>query len=367
MIPCANPKAQYLAYKNEIDGAIRRVLESGTYILGNEVGAFEEEFATWQGVKHCIGVGNGTDALVLALRGLGVGPGDEVITVSHTAVATVAAIQFAGATPVFVDIAPSTFTMNTEALEASITSRTKAVIPVHLYGHPADMPAIMDIADRHGFEVIEDCAQAHGAKIDGRKVGNFGKAAAFSFYPTKNLGALGDGGAVTTNNSALAERMMQLRQYGWKERFISEIAGWNSRLDELQAAVLRVRLAGLDKDNIRRRSIAHRYNNALVNLGFVLPETRNNIEHVYHLYVVRTTKRDTVLKKLRDLGVGAAIHYPQAVHQQPAYLWMKDSLPETDRAVMEVLTLPLYPEMSGQDVETVLEALRSIILSGKNQ
>jgi dTDP-4-amino-4,6-dideoxygalactose transaminase len=363
VIPYANPKAQYLAYKSGIDSAIRRVLESGTYVLGEEVATFEDEFANWQGSKYCIGVGNGTDALVLALKGLGIEPGDEVVTVSHTAVATVAAIQVVGATPVLVDISPSSFTMDPESLNKYVTSKTRAVIPVHLYGHPANMPEIMKVAHRHGLNVIEDCAQAHGAKIAGHKVGTFGKTATFSFYPTKNLGALGDGGAVTTNDSVLAERMKKLRQYGWKNKFISEIAGWNSRLDELQAAVLRVRLAGLDRDNCRRRLIANLYNSALAGLGLILPESRQDIEHVYHLFVLRVKERDNMLIKLRDMGVGAAVHYPQAVHQQPAYTWMNACLPETDRAAMEVMTLPLYPEMSDQEVEFVATSLRGIVLS----
>ncbi len=358
---CANPKAQYLAYRSGIDAAIRRVLDSGWYILGKEVEAFEAEFAAWQGAAHCIGVGNGTDALVLALRGLGIGPGDEVITVSQTAVATVSAVEFAGATPVLADIDPATFTLDPGSLRAAITARTRAVVPVHLYGQPADMPAIMAIAEEHGLKVVEDCAQAHGARLGGRKVGTFGHAACFSFYPTKNLGALGDGGAVTTDDAELAARLRLLHQYGWKERFISEIGGWNSRLDELQAAVLRVRLEGLDRDNARRRAIAAAYNEGLAGLGLALPVAREGGEHVYHLYVLRAPGRDALLAGLRQRGVGAALHYPQAVHQQPAYRRLGAVLPETERAVGGILSLPMYPELTDGEGAEVIAAVRDAL------
>lgn len=360
MILCADPKAQYLAHREAIDAAIRRVLDSGWYILGREVEAFEAEFAAWQGAAHCVGVGNGTDALVLALRALGVRPGDEVVTVSHTAVATVAAVEFAGAVPVLVDIDPGTFTMSPAALRAAITPRTRAVVPVHLYGHPADMPAILAVAREHGLMVLEDCAQAHGALLDGKRVGAFGHAASFSFYPTKNLGALGDGGAVTTDDPDLAGRMRLLRQYGWKDR-ISEIPGWNTRLDELQAAVLRAKLPFLDRDNARRRDIAARYNVGLTGLGLGLPAARPAAEHVHHLYVLRAAQRDRLLAGLRERGVGAAVHYPQAVHQQPAYKRLKAVLPETERAVAEILSLPMFPELTDVEVETVIRAARQAL------
>jgi dTDP-4-amino-4,6-dideoxygalactose transaminase len=264
MILQSNPKANFLAHEAEIRSAIARALESGWYILGGEVAAFEKEFAAFLGARHVVGVGNGTDALALVLRACGIGPGDAVITVSHTAVATVAAIELTGASPVLVDVEPETFTMDVNCLEEAIREsvskklRLKAIVPVHLYGHPADMAAIMEIARRHGLRVIEDCAQAHGAVISGKMTGTFGDAAAFSFYPTKNLGALGDGGAVATDDPALAEKISQLREYGWKNR-ISQYAGLNSRLDEIQAAILRVKLKYLSAENARRREIAKLY------------------------------------------------------------------------------------------------------------
>jgi dTDP-4-amino-4,6-dideoxygalactose transaminase len=263
----ADPKANYLAHKEEIDQAIRRVLDSGWYILGQEVAAFEQEFAQYLGVSQAVGVGSGTDALEIALRACGVGVGDAVITVSHTVVATVAAIELVGAMPVLVDIDPITFTLDPNRLEDTIAqhqgSRIKAIIPVHLYGHPAAMPAIKEIARRHDLYVIEDCAQSHGAAIKGRKTGAWGDLAAFSFYPTKNLGALGDGGAVVTDNAELAQKLRLLREYGWQRRYISEMPGMNTRLDEIQAAVLRVKLQYLDKENAQRRELAEVYNSRL--------------------------------------------------------------------------------------------------------
>ena len=364
MIPVADPNAQYLSHKKEIDAAIARVLNSGCYILGRECEAFERDFAAWEGVGHCIGVGNGTDALHLALAALNIGAGNEVITVSHTAVATVSAIELAGAEPVLVDIDPRTYTMDPRALEAAITPKSKAVIPVHLYGHPTDMPAIMDIAVRHRLFVVEDCAQAHGATLGGQKVGTFGHMACFSFYPTKNLGALGDGGAVTTDDAAMAGKVRLLRQYGWENKFISEIPGWNSRLDELQAAVLRIKLPHLDEDNAKRGIIAGVYAEELKELGLGLPTPRKGVGHVYHLYVVRTPRRDHVLEGLRERGVGAAIHYPQPVHLQPAYKRLGVSLPETERAAGEILSLPMFPELNRDDVLSVATTLKDILIRG---
>jgi len=364
MIPVAHPKGQYLSHKKEIDAAVSRVLNSGCYILGRECEAFEQEFAAWQGVGHCIGVGNGTDALHLALAALNVGVGDEVITVSHTAVATVSAIESAGAEPVLVDIDPLTYTMDPQALEAAVTPKSKAVIPVHLYGHPADMPSIMQIAKRHSLFVVEDCAQAHGATLGGQKVGTFGHIACFSFYPTKNLGAFGDGGAVTTDNAALADKIQLLRQYGWKNKFISEIPGWNSRLDELQAAVLRVKLPHLNEDNTKREIIAGVYTEELKGLGLGLPTPRKGIGHAYHLYVLRTPRRDHIMAELRKRGVDAAIHYPRPVHLQPAYQRFGVRLPETERAVEEILSLPMFPELDRDDALSVTAAFKDILSRG---
>ena len=365
-IPQTDPKASYLAHKAEIDAAIQRVLDSGWYILGREVEAFERAFAAYVGVSHAIGVATGTDALELALRACGVGPGDLVFTVSHTAVATVAAVELAGATPVLVDIDPVTCTLAPNCLEAAIahppTGRPKAVIPVHLYGQAADMPSILDIARRHSLYVIEDCAQSHGAALAGRMTGAWGDIAAFSFYPTKNLGALGDGGMVVTGDPHLAERTRSLRQYGWRQRYISDIPGCNSRLDELQAAILRVKLEYLDAENARRRALAARYTTALADSGLALPTCRESARHVYHQYVVRSPHRDALQAYLRTRGIGTLIHYPRAVHQQPAYegrVPTAGSLLHSECAAAEVLSLPIYPELADEQVDTVVEACRT--------
>ena len=354
---CGNPRAQYEAHKAEIDDAVRRVLASGRYILGAEVNAFEREFASYVGVRHAVGVGSGTEALHLALAACGIGPGDEVITVAHTAVATVAAIELAGATPVLVDIEPDYFTLDADRFKSAITSRTKAVIPVHLYGQPANLQAIISIAEQHGIRVIEDCAQAHGAMYRDRRVGSWGDIACFSFYPTKNLGAIGDGGAVTTNNPQLAEQVRYLREYGWVERNVSAVPGWNSRLDELQAAILRVKLQFLDADNDQRRRIAAVYDELLGESDLILPRRRADATHVFHLYVVRTKVRDDLLAGLRADGFAAMVHYPVPVHLQPAYagrLSGSDNLPNTERVAREVLSLPIYPELMDADVQKVV-------------
>lgn len=365
-IPQCDPKANYLAHRAEIDAAVSGVLASGWYILGKEVTAFEAEFARYIGVGAGIGVGSGTDALLLALRACGVGPGDGVITVSHTAVATVAAVEMAGATPILVDIDPVTYTLDAEKLADLLDHYpadfppARAIVPVHLYGHPADLPAIMEIARRHGLHVIEDCAQSHGAGWEGRTTGAWGDMAAFSFYPTKNLGALGDGGIVVTDREDLAERARLLRQYGWRQRYISEIPGINSRLDEMQAAILRVKLRALDAENSRRRQIAAIYDRELAAAGIELPAVRAEVSHVYHQYVVRTPRRDELQQFLRGQGIGTLIHYPQPVHSQPAY---RDRLPShrdlfhSERAAAEVLSLPIYPEMSDADAAAVIDTI----------
>ena len=361
VIPCGNPLAQYLAHKDDIDEAVRRVLEKGRYILGDEVAAFEKEFSGYIGVSHGIGVGSGTEALHLALAACGIGPGDEVITVSHTAVATVAAIELCGAVPVFADIRSDLFTMDPGKIEPLITSRTKAVMPVHLYGQSADLAPIMGIAAKHGLKVIEDCAQSHGARYKGRLTGSYGDMACFSFYPTKNLGALGDGGMAVTNNAALAERARLLREYGWAERYVSHIPGWNTRLDEIQAAALRVKLRYLDADNGRRAAVAALYDKGLAGLrGLALPALRADSCHVYHLYVVRSREREKMRSFLADKDIGALVHYPVPVHLQPAYagrLARGADLPETERAAKEVLSLPMYPELSVSDAGKVMEAV----------
>lgn len=368
MIPCCNPRAQYLTYKAEIDAAIQRVLDGGRYILGEEVRAFEEEFAAFIGVGHAIGVGSGTEALHFALKTCGISVGDEVVTVSHTAVATVAAIELAGATPVFVDVELEFYTLDPAKLEAAITSRTKAIIPVHLYGQPADLTGIITVARKHGVRVIEDCAQAHGACYKGRRVGAYGDMACFSFYPTKNLGALGDGGMLVTDLPELAERARLLREYGWAERYISHVRGWNSRLDELHAATLRVKLNHLDTDNIARARLAKLYDKALLGTDLLLPKEREGASHVYHLYVVRSPRRDDLQRFLKTRGVGALVHYPLPVHLQPAYrgrLRGTHQLAETERIAGQVLSLPIYPELSEVEVGKVVEAVREFEHSDK--
>ena len=361
-IPQTNPKAGYLAQKCEIDEAIQRVLDSGWYILGAEVDAFESEFAEYLGVKHGIGVASGTDALELALRACDICAGDVIFTVAHTAVATVAAIESVGAIPVLLDIEPETLTLDPQALERAISSewgsKAKAVIPVHLYGHPAAMRDIKEIAEQAGLFVVEDCAQAHGAELFGRKAGAWGDIAAFSFYPTKNLGALGDGGMVVTNNTEFAHRVRQLRQYGWQNKKFSVIPGFNSRLDEIQAAILRVNLNKLDSMNERRRSIANQYNAAFTSTGIRLPFCNSDAKHVFHQYVIRYSRRDEFRAFLREHNIQTLIHYAKAVHHQPAYagrVQVCGALKNTEAAVQEIVSLPLYPELKDEEVERVTE------------
>jgi dTDP-4-amino-4,6-dideoxygalactose transaminase len=362
----SDPKSNYLAHKSEIDEAIRRTLDDGQYILGGQAREFEREFAAYLGVKRCVGVANGTDALHLALRAVGVGAGDMVITVAHTAVATVAAIEMAGASPLLVDIDPSTFTISPEAVEDAVKNHSgrphiKAILPVHLYGRPAGMGAICDIARRYDLKVVEDCAQAHGATLDGLKAGAFGSAAAFSFYPTKNLGALGDGGAVVTNDAEVAERVGLLREYGWRERYVSDLPGFNSRLDELQAAILRVKLKYLDEENARRREIAQIYDDRLAPTSLRAPERFGGAESVYHQYVARCDGRDSLREHLREQGVGTLVHYPVPVHLQPAYrnrvLVHRGSLPVTEEAARQVLSLPMHAQLSDAQTERVCAAI----------
>ncbi|HOO00200.1 MAG TPA: DegT/DnrJ/EryC1/StrS family aminotransferase [Syntrophales bacterium] len=360
MIPNADPKAQYLSHRNEIDAALRRVLDGGRFILGEEVAALEEEFAAYVGVRHAVGVGSGTEALHLALKACGVGRGKEVVTVSHTAVATVAAVSLAGGRAVFTDIEADYFTMDPRGLEAAVTARTRAVVPVHLYGQAADMEPIMEVAKRHGLFVVEDCAQAHGATYRGRRVGSFGHLGCFSFYPTKNLGALGDGGMVVTDDEGLAKRVRLLREYGWEERYVSSCRGWNSRLDEIQAAVLRVKLRHLDKDNKRRREIAALYDGCLEGLDLVTPKVREGCGHVYHLYVIRSPRRGRLMDELSREGIGVNVHYPVPVHLQKAYRRRghRGGLEETERAAREILSLPIFPELTDEAVRKVADVIR---------
>jgi dTDP-4-amino-4,6-dideoxygalactose transaminase len=364
IVPQANPGAAYRALKPEIDAAIARTLDSGWYILGQEGRAFEAEFAGWLGAGTAVSCGNGTDAIALALRGLGIGAGSTVVTVSHTAVATVAAIESTGATPLLLDIEPDHYTMDPAELGQVLANPPpglppiRAVIPVHLYGQVADVEVIGTLCRRHGALLIEDCAQAHGAKRNGRMAGTFGDAATFSFYPTKNLGALGDGGAVVARDPELAARIAALRQYGWTRHYISDAVGVNSRLDELQAAILRVKLAHLDAANARRQQIAKAYDAVL---GPRRPLRRRGSEHVYHLYVVRVDDRDQVQARLREKGIGTGVHYPVPVHRQPAYEGRVALGPsrcaETERASAKVMSLPLYPELTDDQIAHVCGAM----------
>ena len=366
-VPQNDPKAAYLAQRAAIDAAIQRTLESGWYILGKETTAFEAEFAAAVGCRHGIGVGSGTDALILALRALGVAEGDAVVTVSHTAVATVAAIELTGATPLLVDIDRDTYTMDPAALARVLAApppgigRIAVVIAVHLYGRPADLAAIGALTRRHGLRLIEDCAQSHGARFDGSLAGSIGDLACFSFYPTKNLGALGDGGMVTTRDDALAAELRALREYGWRgERYVSERTGMNSRLDELQAAILRVKLSRLAADNERRRALAARYDAGLRDI-LTVPTRDQRVEHAFHQYVVRTPRRDALRAALGEAGIGSAIHYPVPIHLQPAYrgriACAPSGLAETEAAAREILSLPMYPQLGEAAIDRVVEAM----------
>ena len=366
-VPQANPGAGYRALRGEIDVAVARVLQSGWYILGQEVRAFEAEFAGWLGATAAVGCGNGTDALALALRALGVGPGTSVVTVSHTAVATVAAIEMVGATPVLIDIEPDFYTMYPAELVEVLAHPPanvppiRAVIPVHLYGQPVALAPIVETCRRHGVAVIEDCAQAHGATIGERKVGTFTEVATFSFYPTKNLGALGDAGLLATQDAKLGADIAALRQYGWRTHYISDAVGVNSRLDEMQAAILRVKLHHLDAQNARRQAVAAAYDAALAGLSPKPPARRDGTGHVYHLYVLRTTERAALQTRLREAGIGTGIHYPSPVHQQPAYRGRVALGPSgcraTEIAAQQVLSLPIFPELTDAQVTQVCDAL----------
>lgn len=356
MIFCANPAAQFRSHQAEIEAAVFEVLRGNRHILGAEVLALEKEFAAYIGAKRAVGVANGTDALELSLRALGIGLGDEVITVSHTAVATVAAIESAGATPVLVDVDPVFYTLDVNALEEVVSPATRAVIAVHLYGQAADLDGIGDFCSRRGLALIEDASQAHGALWRGRRVGGIGHIGCFSCYPTKNLGAIGDAGLVVTNDETLADRIASLREYGWKERYISEQSGRNSRLDEVQAAILRVKLRYLDEDNNMRRSHAANYNRLLEGASIELPKIRSEAESVFHLYVVRVVERAALVRTLSQSQIFPGIHYPVPVHLQPAYrsrLRTGSSMRVTKELAGEVLSLPLYPELQQEEIAKV--------------
>lgn len=366
-IPFVDLRIQYQSLKTEIDIAIHRVVERSTFILGPECEEFEKKFAEYIGVKHCIGVGSGTDALRLALEALKIGPGDDVITAPNTYIATCEAITHAGANVRFVDAHPQTYNINPEKIEKAITSSTKAIIPVHLYGQPADMDPIMKIANRHNLYVIEDCAQAHGATYKGRKVGNFGHVACFSFYPGINLGAYGDGGAVLTNDEAIAERVRILRNHGQKVKYEHLVVGYCHRLDNLQAAILNVKLPYIDEWNARRRHHADLYNQFLKNVpGIVTPYVLPYAESVYHLYVIRVTeeRRDALQKYLTQRGIQTGLHYPIPVHLQPAYQVLAHrpgDFPISEQLAREGLSLPMYPELKDEQIEYVTENIKKFM------
>lgn len=363
-IPFVDLHAQYTSIASDVTAAMMRVVERGDYILGDDVRLFEEEFAKYIGTSEAISVGSGLDALEFALRAYGVGPGDEVITAANTFIATVLAIMSTGARPVLVDADRETYNIDPAAIEAAITSKTKAIMPVHLYGQPADMQPILEIAQKRGLVVIEDAAQAHGARYDGRRAGALGHAAGFSFYPAKNLGAYGDGGMVVTNDSAAAEKIRRYRNYGQRVKYEHPVIGTNSRLDTIQAAVLRVKLPHLDRWNAARGEHAAAYNALLAGSSIVLPTAAQKCTHIYHLYVIQLDRREEVQKALTARGIGTGIHYPIPIHLQEACAslgYRKGDFPVTENAASRILSLPMYPEMTAEQCEFVADELLQAI------
>lgn len=360
MIPISDVSRQYLNIKDEIDAALLGTIRSGWFILGPRVAEFEKEFAAYCGAKFAVGVGSGTEALHLSLVAAGIKEGDEVITVANTAVPTVCAVISANAKPVFVDIDPLSFNMDPSLIRKKISKRTKAIIPVHLYGQSADMGPIMKIAKEHGLHVIEDACQAHGTEYKGRKVGTLGDMGCFSFYPSKNLGCYGDGGMVITNNGKLAEKIRLLRNYGQKQRYLHITKGFNSRLDEIQAAILSVKLKYLDKWNRRRRALASLYDSLLKDPKVQTPLEMEYSKHIYHLYVIRSGKRDELQAHLKEKGIQTNIHYPIPIHMQKAYRDLKigkGSLPVTEKYASQILSLPLFPELKEEEVKYVADTI----------
>jgi dTDP-4-amino-4,6-dideoxygalactose transaminase len=364
MIPFVDLKAQYSSIKDEIDAAVFKALASTQFVLGSEVVALEEEFAHYCGANHGIAVNTGTSALHLALLAAGIGAGDEVITVPFTFVATTAAICYTGATPVFVDIDPISYTIDVTKIEAAITERTKAILPVHLYGQPADMDPILEIARRHGLVVIEDAAQAHRSEYKGRRVGSIGDIGCFSFYPGKNLGAYGEGGMVVTNNPEYTRTIRMLRDWGQEQRYHHVLKGYNYRMDGLQGAILRVKLRHLDKWTEARRAHAAQYNKLLAGLDLVTPTVMPYSYHVYHVYAVRSPQRDWLQQMLNKQGIQTGIHYPIPVHLQPAYAdlgYKLGDFPHSELAAQEVFSLPMYAELKPAQIDTVVETLASLL------
>jgi dTDP-4-amino-4,6-dideoxygalactose transaminase len=366
-IPFVDLRSQYRQIQQEVDPAVLAVMQRGDFILGGAVAEFEREFAAYCGVKHCVGVDSGYSALELIIRAYDIGPGDEVITAANTFIATTLAISNTGATPVLVDCDPQTYNIDVTQIEAAITPRTKAIMPVHLYGQTADMDAIQAIARRHGLLVFEDAAQASGARYKGRMAGSLGDAAAFSFYPGKNLGAYGDGGAVTTNDAAIAEKVRLLRNIGQKVKYYHEVKGFNHRLDTIQAAVLRVKLPHLNDWNASRRRAAAKYAELLADLPIVTPTTADYAEHIFHLYVVRLADRDALMETLKDKGIASGLHYPIPIHLQPAYAelgYRRGDFPVTEAYAEEIVSLPIFPELDDEKVAYVAEAVRAFVLAG---
>jgi len=362
MIPLLDLVAQYNTIKPEIDAAIQNVLTSGKFILGPNEKAFEQEVADYLGVKHAIGVANGTDALIISLRAANIGLGDEVIVPAYSFFASAGAVLNVGAKPVFVDINPDTYLINTDQIDAVVTKNTKAIIPVHLYGQPADMDEIQDIASRHNLKVIEDNAQAFGAEYKGQKTGAFGDLGCQSFFPSKNLGGYGDGGMVTTNDDSLAEQVRMLRTHGWKKKYFPEILGYNSRLDEIQAAILRVKLKYVDQWNTRRREIAQIYSKRLSDLGITTPIESADRTHVYHLYIIRVPDREVFREQLKEHGVASEIYYPQPLHLATPCRklgWKEGFLPISEQSSLETLALPLFPEMTSEQINEVISKVDS--------
>ncbi len=360
-IPLVDLKAQYAALRVEIDRALQGVLDSTAFIMGPEIARFEEAFAVWCGASHCVGVSSGTAALELALRAVGVGPGDGVITVAHTFIATAEAISAVGATPIFVDVDPVSYNMDPAALELAITPAVRAVIPVHIYGQPAAMAAINAVAQAHGLAVIEDAAQAHGATLHGARAGTLAQVGCFSFYPGKNLGAYGDAGAVITADPGLAAQIRLLRNHGRRAKYEHEVVGFGERLDTLQAAVLLAKLPHLDDWTAARRRLARRYSERLATLDLVLPQEMEGVESAWHLYVIRTARRDELLAFLKAHGVEAGVHYPLPLHLQPAYAhlgYVRGNLPVTEAVAASCLSLPLYPELTDAQQDRVVALLR---------
>lgn len=363
-VPLMDLQAQYRTIQGDIDAAMREVMGSGHFILGPNVEMLEREVAEYLGVKHAVGVASGTDALVLSLRAMGIGSGDEVIIPSYTFFATAGAVMLAGATPVFVDIQPDTYCLDGKQVFGKLTTKTKAIIPVHLYGHPVDMSLLEELRSSYGLKVIEDNAQAFGAEYRGRKTGSLGDAGCLSFFPSKNLGGCGDGGMVVTNDASIAEEVRKLRTHGWRKKYYPEVVGYNSRLDELQAAILRVKLRHIEAWNFRRRELASRYSAGLSSLGIGVPHEAPNARHAYHLYVVRLREREKVQEQMGRDGVASAVYYPQPVHLSGpcrALGYREGDFPVSEMASRETLAIPLYAEMTEEQLQKVLEVLKRAV------